>query len=517
MARNPKTDEVSIIPMPLVGIPTTRTIASSNAAFSSSGIVGLGIVGLMVVGNLLGGNVDQRYVNAIPDKLKNPLTGAETFYLYKRPGFEAHTTPAAGNIGTAIRVWTGQGSGGTVVTAFGPTNSTLYENTTALSGGSHATVAGIVEYITETIVGATPTIVANTTARAYWYQNGGNLTEITDVDFPGVVGGGKTLTGSFVHLDGYAFIMCTDGTIWNSDLNSIANWSASSYLSSNMYPDQGVGLARYKDLIVAFGRETIEFFRNVGNPLGSPLMRVSEAFIKLGCIGPTAICQLEDNIAWVGSSDIGSISIYMLNGYTPTRISTPIIDAQLALASSSTIYLTSIKMFGKTFLIVNAGTTTFVYCMEDGIWHEWGGTLPRWTRMAANTAASPVIYSISRTLDSGKVYKINPVAPVYQDDGETYTVQVQTSIFDLNKERRKRLRKLSVIGDKYSSTNEVHVSWADDDYQNFSTARTVDLANDRAYLMNCGQFRRRAFRLTNTSSLPLRLERLELEIRENVN
>lgn len=517
MARTEKTELAKVYPIPLVGSHTTRTIASSTSSFISSGIVGMGILGAMIVGNSSGGgNQDQRYVNAIPDKITNPLTGKEAFYVYKRPGFETHITPAAGSVGTAIKIWTGQGGGDKLISAFGATNTTLYSDTTALTGGGHATISGVVENISETVVGTTPTIVANTTARAYYYPDGGSLTEIVDADWPGTGGGNKTLAGGFVHLDGYSFILCTDGTLWNSDLNSISAWTATSFLTTGMYPDKGVGLARYKDLIVAFGRESIEMFRNVGNPSGSPLQRISEAFIKIGCISSTSICQLEDNIAWVGASDVGTISVYVLEGFRPIRISTPVIDTQLTLRGSTTIYLTSVKIFGKTYIFVQAGSLTFVYCVEDQMWHEWSG-IQLWHKFAASTYSGPVVYSISRTLDTGKVYKLNQTIPVYTDDGISYTFLIQTAKLDLQTERRKRVTKLAIVGDSYSTTNPVSVSWSDDDYQSFTTARQVDMVNNRTYLTNCGMTRKRAFRITNTTTVPIRLERLELEIAEGLH
>ncbi len=493
--------------IPLIGNFNQRLFGP--AAGAASGYVGIGIVGTMVIGASSLINKDQRFINAIPDIVKNPLTNNSTYYCYKRPGLETHTTPQSGSIGTAIRVWTGQGSGNKIISAFGSGASTIYDGTSSLG-----ILNGVALDITETTVGTTANLVIPTENNlAYYYPDGGSLTRITSINYPGNLGT-ETTTGSFVHMDGYAFIMTQSGRIYNSDLGSVSSWTSTSFLSSNMYPDQGVGLSRYKDLVVAFGKETIQFFKNVGNAAGSPLQNVAEAFIKIGAISSSAITQLEDNVSWVASSDTGSISVYLLDGYKPVRISDNTIDAQLGVRGDSPVFLSSVKIFGKTFIFLVFGTFTFVYCVEDKIWHEWRSTTVLWHKWAANTAASSTLYSISRSDTAGKIFRINPVSPVYQDNGVNYTMTIQTSKIDLGNEKRKFLDRLTLVADDTSSATNMSVSWSDDDYDTFTTARTIALASDRKYLSNCGQFRRRALKLENTSAIPIRVEALELEIRQ---
>ena len=76
-------------------------------------------------------------------------------------------------------------------------------------------------------------------------------------------------------MDGYAFVL--DNTlkaIYNSDLNSLANWTAANYIVKQIQQDEGRGLAKFGKLILAFGWETMEAFANAGNPTGSPLVSV---------------------------------------------------------------------------------------------------------------------------------------------------------------------------------------------------------------------------------------------------
>lgn len=499
--------------IPLVGSFNTRSFWNSGTATSTSGYVGVGIVGLSIVGNSVTSSVDQRFINAIPDTVDNPLTGSKKYYVYKRPGLETHTTPASGNQGTAVHIWIGQGAGNKVVSAFGATNSMLYDGTSSIGS-----TTGQVSKITETLIGTTPnlTMVTNS-GRGYYYPSGGALTEITDGDYP--FNAGQTPTGPMIHLNGYAFVLTQEGNIFNSVLNSVSSWTATGYLGTNLYPDRGVALERFKNVIVAFGQESIEFFKLTDNDTGSPLQAIQEASINVGALQATAITSMEDHIAWVASSSTGSISVYMMTEIGKAqRISTDEIDFQLTSNGDTDVFLTNIKLFGKTFVFVVFGGTTYVYCIEDNIWHQWtSANAVLWHQWAANTATSPVVYCVSRNTTSGKVYKFNPVSPVYQDDGTNFDMVIQTSKIDVDTLKRKFLTKIGIVGDETTTSTNLSVQWSDDDYNTWSTARTVDLSTSHTYLRVGGAFRRRAFKFSNTSSVPMRLEAIELEYKEGEN
>ncbi len=503
LAKSKVLDRQEPVRIPLAGTYNNRTFTNLIGAPSSSGIVGLGVVGVMIVGSVSQNSKDQRYINCFTEKLINPLTGKETFYCTKRPGFEAVNTPRTGHGGTAIRLWAGKGNGADVISAFGTTTSEIFNGTTSLGA-----LANVARDITETTATGTATLVIPCeNGTAYYYPDGGAMTQITDVDFP------SSNVGTFVHIDGYCAIMDSTGLIYTSDLNSVANWTSGNTIKAQMYSDSGVGLIRYKQYVIAFGSETMEMFFNAGVTPGSPLARVEQGFSRIGCISSRAMTQSEDNIFWVASTDIGSFAVYTMNGNQPHRISTPFVEAQIALAFGGTLDVSTAKIFGKTFVFIQTGSgQTYVYSVEDHMWHEWTGTARLWYRFAGNTKATNVMYAISRESTSGKVYRINPASPVFQDDSNNYTVTIQTSKLDNGTTYRKFLSRLELIGDQQTSTTPVDIVWSDDDYQTWSTARQVDMLNERAYIKQLGSFRRRAFKLTNTSNSPLRLEAIEVDI-----
>ena len=456
-------------------------------------------------------NKDKRFINCFAEKIRNPLSSSANvqYYVTKRPGFATHTTPEATSVASAICVWSVNDTDA-VITAFGATNSTLYTGTTELG-----TVTGVSTFINQTLVAGTANIVTTTTSNKAYYSTGGTFTEITDGDFPS--NAGRTITGPFVFVDGYAFIMDTSGRIYNSDLNSIANWTADSYIAANIYPDTGVGLARYKNMIVAFGKETVEFFYNAGNTPGSPLSRYESGFVHFGCVSQYGFAQIEDTIGWVSASDKSGLGVFLLDGVQPKKVSNPYIESQLATSTTAGIFVTAGKIVGKTFLIVTSSVGTFVYVVEDDMWHEWSSTTVLWHHMSGTTAGARKLYSVSRTSTSGKVFVINPASLTYQDNAAAYTMTLQTAKFDGDTVNYKFQNKLSVIGDKTASANAVSVSWSDDDYQTWSTARTIDLANNDPYLMNGGKFRRRAYKLTNAVNNPVRLEAIELQLKQGIH
>jgi hypothetical protein len=476
-------------------------------------VVGLGVVGIMIVGATSTALKDKKYINCFPEKIASPLAGTTKTYVTKRPGWAVLNTPAAGQLATALTVWSV--SADEVITAFGSTNSTIYSGL-----GSLGTITGMATGFAETIIGTTPWLAIPSTDNTAWVTSGGAPAQIVDVDFPGNVAG-QTITGNFVIMDGFAYIMTTSGRIYNSDLNSLTAWTSASFREANMYPDKGIGLARFKNLLVAFGKETVEFFYNSGqNPVGSPLDRYEQGFVHFGCLNQYAFTQLEDTLAWVSASDRSGIGVYILDGLQPKRISTPAIDTQLSLVSTTSVFMGSLKIVGKTFIVITTSSTTFVYCVEDDAWHEWlsgSNAQPIWHHISGTSSGTRLVYSVSRSVTDGKVFIINPGNLQYQDNGTTINMILQSAKFDGDTINAKFVNRVSLVGDQTSSSCPVTISWSDDDYQTFSTGRAVDMSSMCPCLKNVGKFRRRAWKLTNQTNLPVRLEALEFELRQGIH
>lgn len=473
--------------------PINTRVSAVNASDNSTGYVGIGIVGYMIVGKPITSTAkDARFINCFT------ATVGQNKYVIKRPGFGTGNTPASGSKGMAIIVWTGQGS--KIMSAFGDTNSTLYDSTT-----SKGAITGYVTGFAETFVGIQATLLMSSSDSTGWYYDTavGVATEITDAQFPGKAG--YTLAGTFVVMDGYACIMTTDSKLWASDLNSVTGWTANSYDTANVYPDTGIGLARFKNFIMAFGTESVEFWTNAGlTPF--PLARSKAMTMKVGCVHAKTITSISDNVFWCGSTPQGGLSIFQYDG-SISRVSTPAIDARLLLEGSTNISLSAIRFYGYSFILVKGGTTTYAYCIEEKMWGEWNSTTPLWTSVVGVSISGTLVnYAVSNVSTTGKVFIMNQASLVFTDDTLAYTATIQTSRRSEGTNKWKFYHYMDIVADTESSASTLTLSCSDDDYATFTTLGTVDLASGGGRITRLGRSRDRAWKLVHAAATPMRLE-----------
>ncbi len=486
--------------VPLAGSYNTR-VSAVNTSDTTSGYVGVGIVGLMIVGKTSQSTTkDARYINCFMETVIDP-SAKKRVYMVKRPGFTTNVTPSAGNQGYSSLIWTGNAN--KIISAFGSTNSTIFDSTTSLGA-----ISGRSTGITETFVTTTPTLVVSSNDSTGWYYDTGVgvMTKITDGDFPG--NAGFTTTGTFAHLDGFACIATTDGKLWAGDLNTVNSWTANTFDTANAYPDPGIAAVRFKNFIMYFGTESLQFFYNAGlTPF--PLTKAVAMTQKVGAVSADSIATLSDNVFWCGSTPQGGLSIFQFTG-TLSRISTPEIDAILILAGASNISLTTIRFYGRSFVLVRASATTFAYCIEEKFWYEWNSTTPLWYKVAGVSQGGTMVnYAISNVSTDGKVYVMNHASLVFTDDTNTYTARIQTPADDMGTIRTKYYSYMDIVGDVEDSASPLTISVSDDDFQNYIVLGTVDLSKQIRRISRLGSARRRSWVFTHSAATPMRLEKAE--------
>jgi hypothetical protein len=212
------------------------------------------------------------------------------------------------------------------------------------------------------------TVVFKTATDGYYY-NGTTVTKITDADYPAL-----TVPG-IVYLDDYYFVMDPDSRIWNSALGDPSTWTALGFVSAEVEPDSGTGIAKWQNYLVAFGEWTSELFYDAGNPPpGSPLSRVSNSVQQIGCVNGRSIAEVDGGLVWVGQSRSKGRSVYAVKeSFTPTRISTDDVDRILDLDDVQDIYAWCGKIDGHRFYVltlVDSGIT-LVGDIDQGLWYEW--------------------------------------------------------------------------------------------------------------------------------------------------
>lgn len=484
-------------------------VSAVNASDSSTAYAGVAIAGIAIAGKTSPSvGKDARFINCFRETNTDPATNRKKIYLVKRPGFGTQSTPASGKKGYAILAWSGKGAGTDVISAF-HSPSTIYNGAVSLGA-----ITGMCTGITESVVGAAvPTLAITADDSTGWYYDTGVgvVTKITDVDFPG--NAGKTLAGTFAHLKGFACILTADGLLYASDVNTMTGWTSTSYDSANTSPDKGIALLTQGEFIMAFGAASIEFWYNAGlTPF--PLARSSAKTIKVGCINENAIAEIGDTKFFVGSTPQGGMQVFQYSGSDGlSPISTTDIAAVLILAGASNISMTTIRFLGRSFVLVRAGTTTHVYCIEEKFWHEWTSTTPLWYKCAALSLGGTMVnYAISNVSTSGKVYLQNHASLTFEDDGTIYSASLQMPNEDHGTRNRKFCTEVEVIADVEVTASPFTLTYSDDDFLTRVTFATGDFSNDRNLFTRAGSFIRRSWGLTHSANTPMRLEALAGEV-----
>ena len=317
---------------------------------------------------------------------------------------------------------------------------------------------------------------------------------------------------SLAFLDGYMFLTLkkTDGSksadIYNCDLDNPFSWNPVNYVVAEQFPDNLSALARQNNMLVAFGESSTEFFYDAANSVGTPLARNTSYTLQVGIAAPYAIYQSEKFCLFLGQSDSGGRAVWMLDGFVPKKVSDEYIERicdTLTEAQLQTVTGYGLRTNGHLFFVLNLPTRSLVYDLEERMWHEWTGLACN--NMTDNGSGKAILQHAT----NGKLYYMDPT--VGTDDGVNISMEVFTTKFDFDTMNIKSLHSLNIVSDL--ETNEtIDIRWSDDDYNTWSSWRTLALY-PRSFYVSLGSFRRRAFNVKFTGGVPLRLEAFEFDVR----
>ncbi len=484
----------------------------------------------------------QHFINCVPQFEMNPVTKEGTAIVQKRPGVKA--TSLTGDFGALFTDSTMvHPKDNIVITQCHDVNVCAVSDTTAgfiriiqyLPATGTVTLIGSIAgadprdwcQLSELDIAGVPTLGVVWTqydkqlSKCYYATSvagsfpAASLTQITDGDFPDQLGTPMVCTGRFVQLDFTTYIATTNGYLHNSDQYSISSWNSSGNLQTYAYPDRTIGAIRYKNHIVVFSEDSVEFFNDAGKkPPGSPLERTQQAFIKFGCVDSQCMINVDDNLYWISSSQSATDGLWKLEGYTPVKVSNPNQDLQISSAYatpdlSSIIHLRSLSMMGMTHILLTniisycnalyqtstvaaddddnpadgfaARGTQLVYCIDYGTW--WGikdhgmgtGTALAWLPCAYNPIAGgsvqnkylqfiqkvgnfgvdAAIYTLEST-DTWSYYQDQTFSSTEED-----TTMVQASFqlhpLEFATSKRKFIHKLTISMEPVSTTKSA--SW----------------------------------------------------------
>jgi hypothetical protein len=320
-----------------------------------------------------------------------------------------------------------------------------------------------------------------------------------------------------VYLDGYVFVMDSKGQIWQSDNEYPQSWGALDYIGAKSEADNGKAIARHLNYIVAFKEWTTDFFFDAGNAVGSVLNVNASAHLEVGCADGNSIQNPEQTLIWMGNVQEGGRGIFMLEGLNAKKVSTKAVENFLNASDLSGTYSWLYKIAGHTFygLVLTDQNVTLVYDMAEDHWHQWttskdfiGGGENYFEcsfvqQFPFNTGAFYVLDAVN-----GLVFTLSPTN--YVDPFGPIRMRIVTDRMDFNTYAFKTAAGLTIFGDQINDIMQVR--HAEDDYNNWSQYRDINLNLQKPCLYQLGRFRRRAYEFLYTGDNPLRLEKVEFNL-----
>ncbi len=411
---------------------------------------------------------------------------------------------------------------------------------------SATTPVRFTEFINDTNV---KSLVMVDGVEGYVYTSNAAGTKITDVDFP-------TPHVPFpIFMDGYLFLAkAATGDIYNSDLNNPAAWTAGSFLSSEMYPDDIQAMVKINNYILAIGTQGSEFFYDAANATASPLARYDGGSLGFGTQVPNSIACNKNAVIFIANNSDGENSIKIIENFkaadVPSTFILGMLNHRFTVASNNTTaaavrgYI--FRQHGKLYYGLafqgdtaapNLLNASFAFGFDTGTWSELRYGATGAAPFPVYFTGGSVSYGIS-TFVSGHVNNTPFFGQMKEGAHLTHTataedylingaaaaaiyVELRTPNFDCGTSNLKTMHRFGVkIQESTSSTSTsgapltVSVSYSDDDYATYSTARDLIFGASLKFpfLTQLGAFRQRSFKLTYASTSFLRFSGIEMDI-----
>ena len=436
---------------------------------------------------------DARLVNCYMERAESGET-----WVIKRPGLDEQSRPPAANAaGSGVYNWRGD-----LYSVFG---TVFYVNGVA-TGGAVNGAGGVYRF--SSCLGATPRLQLGNGVKAYNYDSGGGLVEITDADFP------TSFVKGWAYLDTTTYVIKSDASIQGSGINDTVNWDALNTLTGQIEPDRGVAGAKQMVYVVEFKEWTTEIFYDAANATGSPLSPVQGAKVNWGCVSQDSVQELDDTLVWVGAGKSSAIQVIAMAGLKAQVVSTKAIERLLqgATWTAGQVFSWQMKKGGHHFYVLTLKTDnlTLALDLKEGTWWQMTDVDGNYFPIVAATYDSshrPVLQHET----NGRLYLASD--SYLDDDGSLITVDIYTPNFDGGTRRNKQMNFLEFIGDQ-TTGSELQVRNNDKDYaaDAWTTFRKVDLSQIRPTLTACGTFRRRAYNLRHRGLTRFRIQAMEMQL-----
>lgn len=462
---------------------------------------------------------DTDSLNLLWDIIPNQGTGDGYFQATKREGLQPFDVTQVSEAITGLFYW----AQGNVVVACGEfgiqayfTDGTKSWSSTTVLYSDTSKMIGFTNFAYED---GTNDLIITDGLNLVKVTIAGTVTVITDPDRP-------VFHRPYpVFLDGYLFLADDKGNIQNSVNNNPTSWNASEFITAEAYPDRITALIRHGVYIVALGSSSVEFFYDAGNPTGTPLAKQSSTTPRIGYMG--GLTTYGDNIYFIGIPANGNPTVCEISGLKVSPIGNATIERQIEGTAPNNTG-DGVSDFPGHIFTIN-GHAVYVWKGNNLKTYGLDLTTKLWIRLQTHLSNSPgfnarastyvdvppagvkpfTLISFGNTVNTNLLYAFRET--VYQDNGVNFTVQFVSRNLDFGTRRVKFGSRVLLQCDQTPTTSLCFLSWSDDDYQTYSTPRSIDVSHVYPHLYALGQFRKRAWKITYSDNFPMRWQHLELD------
>jgi len=337
-----------------------------------------------------------------------------------------------------------------------------------------------------------------------------------------------------VYLDSYMFAVGSLSALLsgNANYNVIYNssasggytvWNTTEYTDATIYPGEIYWLDKHHNHLVAFGSNSVEFFYDAGNGLGSPLSRQVLYAKNMGVWCPPKVnfehrapfvARDTDDLYFIGKNDNSLYSVYKISNYQLTEVATQYVQDVLNywasgsytnIASVESIVLNSNTHIMITFV---GSSTALCYYTQGDVW--WTMTTTDLYTNSLTTLRTNILHVNNPTTGTHRPYFITArntndgYACVQSSDLEstisnsaTYTSEV----IDFGVNYWKHVARVDAVGD-YGANTLTLSYYNNPAYVNAVTCTTkspsADGYQNAVYWSNVIRARRFALALTMT-------------------
>lgn len=374
-------------------------------------------------------------------------------------------------------------------------------------------------------------------------NKGSGYTSAPTISFPSGGGSGAAATvflSSFpvphiptpVFMDGFVFLP-KEGTseVYNSNVGAFGDWQDSNFIAIAQFSGDITALAKQQNYILGFKEDSIEFLYNASNVSGSPLERSQQAITQFGSNQRNTVQSLEDDIIFVGKGAGGGFGVWKITGFKEQKISTEFVDVflneNLGLYGNTELspdFLVGsvVRVDGHSFYVVGERVATLnqrslVYDPSEKFWGFWDSSSSSSTKEFKGKYATTRFDKSYYQTPSFKICRFASTATSgsYNDVGSIYYSFYNTPVVDMDNYYWKRFRSFNLIGDTYSTTNNVYINYSDSNITGLDVLTTPNWTMDRSSavatrLNALGSSRSRIWQIKHIDDKPFRFENIEI-------